>query len=121
MLPPRPRTLLDLLDERYALTPQQAAFVWDDQPFSFEVLWRGANRFAALLLELGVAPGDRVLIRLGNGPEFFDAFYGVLRAGAIAVPLFPASGPDRIAALARLCGATLMVGPSANREEIPGV
>ena len=121
MLPPRPRTLLDLLDERHALTPQQAAFYWDDQPFSFEMLWRGANRFAALLLVLGVARGDRVLIRLGNGPEFFDAFYGVLRAGAIAVPLFPASGPERIAALARLCGATLMVGPSANREDVAGV
>jgi acyl-CoA synthetase (AMP-forming)/AMP-acid ligase II len=121
MLPPRPRTLLDLLDERNALTPQQAAFYWDDQPFSFEMLWRGANRFAALLLELGVGRGDRVLIRLGNGPEFFDAFYGVLRAGAMAVPLFPASGPERIAALARLCGATIMVGPSANREEIAGV
>src|SRR5882757_6702609 len=83
MLPPRPRTLLDLLDERHALTPQQAAFLWDDQPFSFEMLWRGANRFAALLLELGVARGDRVLIRLGNGPEFFDAFYGVRGAGAV--------------------------------------
>jgi acyl-CoA synthetase (AMP-forming)/AMP-acid ligase II len=121
MLPPRLRTLLDLLDERYALTPQQPAFLWDDQPFSFEGLWRGANRFAALLLELGVARGDRVLIRLGNGPEFFDAFYGVLRAGAIAVPLFPASGAERIAALARLCGATIMVGPAAGRDEIPGV
>ena len=58
MLPPR-RTLLDLLDERHALTPQQAAFFWDDQPVSFETLWSGANRFAALLLEQGVARGDR--------------------------------------------------------------
>ena len=109
MRPARLRTLLELLDERRALTPQQAAFYWDDQPFSFEGLWQGANRFAALLLELGVSRDDRVLIRLGNGPEFFDAFYGVLRAGAIAVPLFPASGPERIAALAQRCGAKVMV------------
>src|ERR1019366_7343882 len=118
MPPSRLRTLLDLLEERAALTPQQAAFYWDDQPFSFEGLWRGANRFAAFLLELGVARGDRVLIRLANGPDFFEAFYGVLRAGAIAVPLFPASGPERIAALAQLCGANILVVPGADSEAI---
>ena len=67
------------------------------------------------------ARGDRVLIRLANGPDFFEAFYGVLRAGAIAVPLFPASGPERIAALAQLCGAGTVIVPSATREEIPGL
>src|SRR5579872_4562558 len=105
MRPSPLRTLVELLDERRALTPQQPAFFWDDQPFSFEALWRGANRFAALLSDAGVLRGDRVLIRLGNGPDFFHAFYGALRAGAIAVPLFPASGVERIAALAHLCGA----------------
>jgi acyl-CoA synthetase (AMP-forming)/AMP-acid ligase II len=120
MRAPRLRTLLELLDERCALTPQRTAFLWDDQPFAFEGLWHRAHRFAALLLERGVGPGDRVLIRLGNGPDFFDAFYGVLRAGAIAVPLFPGSGADRIAALARLCGATIMVA-AADGDAIAGV
>jgi acyl-CoA synthetase (AMP-forming)/AMP-acid ligase II len=117
----QPRTLLDLLEQRRALTPQEAAFFWEDQPFSFERVWRGANRFSALMLELSVARGDRVLIRLGNGPDFFEAFYGVLRAGAIAVPLFPGAGTERVAALARLCGATLVVDAGTNREDIPGV
>ena len=121
MLQFRPRTLPDLLEQRDALTPQQAAFFWDDQPFSFEALWRGAKRFAAFLLELGVARGDRVLIRLANGPDFFEAFYGVLRAGAIAVPLFPASGPERIAALAQLCGANILVVPDVDSEAISGL
>jgi acyl-CoA synthetase (AMP-forming)/AMP-acid ligase II len=102
MPPSDPRTLIDLLDERHAHTPGQAAFYWGDQPFSFEWLWHGVNRFAVLLGERGVARGDRVLIRLANGPEFFHAFYGAQRAGAIAVPVFPASGPERIAALAPL-------------------
>jgi acyl-CoA synthetase (AMP-forming)/AMP-acid ligase II len=117
----RPRTLLDLLEQRNALTPHQAAFFWEDQPTSFEALWDGACRFGARLQELGVARGDRVLIRLPNGPDFFQAFYGALRAGAIAVPVFPASGPERLAALARLCGAALAVVPGAGGEEIPGL
>jgi acyl-CoA synthetase (AMP-forming)/AMP-acid ligase II len=117
----RPQTLLELLDQRDALTPQQAAFFWDDQPCSYHALWRDANRFAAFLLALGVARRDRVLIRLANGPEFFPAFYGTLRAGAIAVPLFPGSGAERVAALARLCGAGILVDSGADREEVPGL
>jgi acyl-CoA synthetase (AMP-forming)/AMP-acid ligase II len=115
----RLRTLVDLLDERAALTPEQAAFFWNDEPFNFSTLRRSAYRFAALLTELGVAPGDRILIRLGNGPEFFQAFYGVLRAGAIAVPIFPSSGLERIKALAQLCGARIMVAEEANDD--PGL
>jgi acyl-CoA synthetase (AMP-forming)/AMP-acid ligase II len=121
MPPPPPRTLLDLLDERHARTPQQAAFFWNDQPFSFEWLRQGADRFAACLLDLGIGRGDRVLIRLANGPDFFLAFYGTLRAGAIAVPLFPASGTARVAALARLCGAGVLVTAETDAEAIPGL
>ena len=40
MPPFRPQTLIDLLDERAGRTPAQAAFYWDDQPVSFEQLWR---------------------------------------------------------------------------------
>jgi acyl-CoA synthetase (AMP-forming)/AMP-acid ligase II len=116
----RPRTLVDLLERRAALTGQQSAFFWNDQPHSFEELWRGANRFAAFLLECGVERGDRVLIRLPNGPDFFEAFYGSLRAGATAVPVFPASGAEHIASLARLCGARLVVVASAGGD-IPGM
>ena len=114
------RTLIDLLDERSALTPGQAAFFWDDQPFTFEMLRQSADRFAALLAELGVVRGDRILVRLGNGPEFFQAFYGILRAGAIAVPLYPSSGNERIKSLAELCGARIMVA-AANSDAIDGL
>jgi acyl-CoA synthetase (AMP-forming)/AMP-acid ligase II len=117
----RPRTLVDLLEQRAALTPDRAAFLWDDQPCSFEALWAGVNRFAVLLRDAGVAPGDRVLIRLANGPDFFHAFYGALRAGAIAVPLFPASGVARVAALARMCGASVLVRSGSDGEDVPGL
>ncbi|MEI6668046.1 MAG: AMP-binding protein [Acidobacteriota bacterium] len=121
MPPFRPHTLPDLIEERAAQTPAQAAFYWDDQPVSYAQLRDGVTRVAALLMDRGVGPGDRVLIRLANGPDFFQAFYGALRAGAIAVPVFPGSGADRIAALARLCGSRLMVAPAADPDPVPGI
>jgi long-chain acyl-CoA synthetase len=50
-------------------------------------LARLAGRFAALLVELGIEPGDRVLIWAENSAEWMAAFYGCLLRGALAVPL----------------------------------
>jgi len=115
------RTLIDLVEEQARQRPEQAAFYWEDQPVSYDALWRGVNRFATRLGQFGVVRGDRILIGLPNGPDFFAAFYGAIRAGAIAVPAFPASGPERLAALARLCGATLLVVPGATSTVVDGV
>jgi acyl-CoA synthetase (AMP-forming)/AMP-acid ligase II len=121
MAPFEPRTLIDVIEHRASSMPTHAAFFWNDQPITYADLWQGLTRFAVLLGTRGVAKGDRVLIRLPNGPEFFVAFYGAIRAGAIAVPVFPASGADRIAALALLCGARLLVVPGDHAETVAGV
>ena len=42
---------------------------------------------AGLLKEKGVAPGDRVGIMLPNVPYFAAAYYGILRAGGVVVPM----------------------------------
>ncbi|HET9333609.1 MAG TPA: AMP-binding protein [Gemmatimonadota bacterium] len=46
-----------------------------------------AERVAAALVTAGVHEGDRVALLLGDGPLWQAAFFGVLRAGAVAVPL----------------------------------
>ena len=42
---------------------------------------------AGLLRERGVRPGDRVGVMLPNVPQFAAAYYGILRAGAVVVPM----------------------------------
>jgi acyl-CoA synthetase (AMP-forming)/AMP-acid ligase II len=72
---------------------------------------------AAHLLELGIDRGDRIIIVLPNSHEFFLSFYGVQRARAIAVPVFPGLGPTHILSMAKLCGARAAVVPSTTPEE----
>ncbi len=68
-----------------------------------------ADRFAAGLQSLGVAPGDRVAIMLPNCPQFVVAFYGALKAGATVVPTNPLyTGPELAHQLAD-AGATVLV------------
>jgi long-chain acyl-CoA synthetase len=59
----------------------------DAAALSFGELDRLSARMAGMLRERGVAPGDRVGLMLPNVPEFAVAYYGILRAGGIVVPM----------------------------------
>ena len=60
------------------------------QPYRREITWRvfdeKANRFANMLIERGIKKGDKVAILLYNCLEWLPIYFGVLKAGAIAVP-----------------------------------
>ncbi|MBE1496370.1 acetyl-CoA synthetase [Amycolatopsis lexingtonensis] len=55
-----------------------------------------SDRFAVLLGNLGVRPGERVFTLLGRTPELYVAVLGALKAGCVLSPLFPAFGPEPI-------------------------
>ncbi|MEW5320981.1 long-chain fatty acid--CoA ligase [Geobacillus thermoleovorans] len=48
-----------------------------------------SSQLAHVLIELGVKPGDRVVVTMPNSPEAIVAFSGVLKAGAVVVPVLP--------------------------------
>ncbi len=89
---PTPASLAGALDRAAADAGTGLRFVARDESARFlpwsEVRER-ARRTAAGLLALGVRPGDRVGLVFPTGPEFFDAFFGSLLAGAAPVPLYP--------------------------------
>ena len=66
---------------------------------SYRELDAASARVALLLLEDGLQPGERVVLLLPNVPEFAAAYYGVLRAGGVAVPLDPYLTRTEIAAI----------------------
>jgi fatty-acyl-CoA synthase len=106
-------TLIEMLSQRAECSPDRPAFGFGRTAVSFGELWAGINRFAAFLQLRTLSRREPVVIALPNSAEFFYAFYGVQRAGGIAVPVFPASGPERIFSLADLCGARLVVASSS--------
>ncbi|MEU9860629.1 long-chain fatty acid--CoA ligase [Streptomyces sp. NPDC047971] len=67
-----------------------------------------AGRFAALLTARGVNPGDRVCVMLPNTLDFPVLYYGILRAGAVVVPMNPLLKPREIAHYLRDSGAVLL-------------
>jgi long-chain acyl-CoA synthetase len=68
--------------------PSAEAVVEVDGPrLTYRELWDASARVAGGLREAGVASGDRVAIRLGNGVDWVLGFLGTLMAGGVAVPV----------------------------------
>ena len=46
------------------------------------------------LIDLGIEPGDRVAVLCGTRPEWTYAHFGIVAAGAVAVPIYPTNSPE---------------------------
>lgn len=68
-----------------------------------------SNRFADVLHELGVRPGERVCILLGRTPELYVAALGAWKAGCVVSPLFSAFGPEPVRQRLAISEATTLV------------
>jgi long-chain acyl-CoA synthetase len=66
-------------------------------------------RVAERLAAGGIRPGDRVAVMVPNVPEYVAAYYGVLRAGAVVVPLDVDVKRDEVRAMLADAGASLLI------------
>ncbi|NEC06377.1 long-chain fatty acid--CoA ligase [Streptomyces sp. SID7909] len=97
--------------------PHQPALRLDDQVLDYRTLDRHSARVASWLTAEGVTPGDRVAIMLPNIPDFAVAYYGVLRAGAVVVPLNPLLKAGEIGYSAEDCAARTILTWRASLPE----
>lgn len=89
--------------------PHQPAILFKGKSLSYRRLERDANRFARALHQLGVNRGDRVMILLPNLPQTVIAFFGILKAGAVAAFSTPLSNPEELVRQVETSGATALV------------
>jgi long-chain acyl-CoA synthetase len=79
--------LASILTESAARVPDNPAIRLGDVELTYAELDDRSARMAAVLTAKGVRAGDRVGVMLPNVPEFPVAYYGVLRAGGVVVPM----------------------------------
>jgi long-chain acyl-CoA synthetase len=70
-----------------AFSPDRSAVRLDDSVLTYAQLDDASARVAGLLRSRGVRPGDRVGLMMPNVPYFAIAYYGILRAGGVVVPM----------------------------------
>jgi long-chain acyl-CoA synthetase len=81
------RNLASFLTETAERHGDRPALKLDDATVTYAQLDEGSARTAAMLRAKGFEPGDRVGVMLPNVPYFAVAYYGILRAGGVVVPM----------------------------------
>ncbi|TNF34963.1 MAG: long-chain fatty acid--CoA ligase [Deltaproteobacteria bacterium] len=109
-----PRTLLDIFFERVRVAPDAEAMRWVDADGVVHALTWGAwdqraRALAAGLLELGLAPGARVVVLSRTRVEWALIDVAVLMAGGISVPIFPNELPTSCGRVLRDSGARVAI------------
>jgi fatty-acyl-CoA synthase len=98
---------LEVSARRYPFKP---AIVYYDTPLGFAEIHDEAQQIAGHLEQrCGVRKGDRVLLYMQNSPQFVIAYYGILRANAVVVPLNPMYLTTEFLRCAQDAGATTAI------------
>ncbi len=88
--------LAETLARAAATYPDRPAIRLDERVLNYRELDEASARVASWLLRRGITEGDRVGLMLPNVPEFGELYYGILRAGAIVVPMNPLFKPREV-------------------------
>ena len=105
--PEMPETKRSTWKEYDLIEPSRAPYY--RREITWNVFNEKANRFANLLLERGVQKGDKVGILLMNCLEWLPIYFGILKTGALAVPLNFRYSADEIKYCVELADVDILV------------
>ena len=107
-----------MLEETANRYGKKAAIALGDRRLSYAELDEASNKVANTLLSIGVDKGDRVAMLLPNSPEFVIIYFGIVKAGGIAVPLDINYKVDELASLFDSCQPKVMLAESRALESL---
>ncbi|HEX7744884.1 MAG TPA: AMP-binding protein [Micromonosporaceae bacterium] len=122
---PAQDTLADRVRRAALSRPEHPALLWHDQMVTWAELDARVDAVAAVLLR-SVPPDSagrpgRVAIALPNSPDFAVAFFGILRAGLVAVPVNPDFTAREFRHVLGDSGAALLLCTGAVRDRLDGI
>lgn len=89
---------------------RKTALFWGEREYSYAEFSHQSTFIAAdLRTRFGVEPGDRVGLWLKNCPEFVPALFGILNAGAVAVPINNFLKPDEVSFILSDAGINVLI------------
>lgn len=108
--------------ESVAKHSSKTAMFWGEHQFTFATLHEQSCIVAQeLVANFGVQPGDRVGLWLKNRPEFVPAYFGILNAGGVVVPVNNFLKPDEVSYMLQNCGAKVLVTEEELGGHVPAI
>ncbi|GAA3826866.1 hypothetical protein GCM10022226_54620 [Sphaerisporangium flaviroseum] len=116
---PEEATLHGLIEEQIARTPDRTAVTFEGASLTYAELGAWADRIAGRLRSLGAGPGTPVAVCAERSLELVAGLLGVLKAGALYVPLDPEYPADRLAFMLADSGAEIVLTQRRLRDTLP--
>ena len=104
--------IADFVRDAAGRRPDHPALVTRSHELTWAEVDRRVDRAARALSARGLERGARVALMIGNRPEFAVAYFGVLRAGLVAVPLNTGYTAHEVARLCADAGASVLIHDS---------
>ncbi len=101
--------------EKYGSKP---AIIFRGEELTYEELEARSNQVASALTETGVRPDDRVGIYMPNNLEYMPAFFGIIKAGAVPVPLNFRRAEKGLIYVLEDSGVNVIIGSEHFAEEL---
>jgi long-chain acyl-CoA synthetase len=119
----RRRNLGFFFDQAAARVPDKVAIIdlfgGRERCSTYRQLDTRMNAVARMLARLGVRPGERVAMLIGNRTEFIEFFFGAMRAGAIPLPLNTRLAAGTLAPIVADAACVLaVVDPASHRDAL---
>lgn len=119
------KDLLDLFETSVKRFPTRVAMRIErdgrKEQYTFEDVRELTYRAAGFFAKNGISSGGRVILFSNNMPEWGMSYFGILKAGATAIPIDPASTVDEIVAFAKAGEASALVVSPKLAAENPGL
>ncbi|MFC4104602.1 AMP-binding protein [Micromonospora zhanjiangensis] len=118
------RTLADRVRRAALDRPDRPALIWYDRTITWSELDDAVDRVAAALAAHAPPTGDhpaRIAVALPNSPDFAVAFFAILRAGLVAVPVNPGFTPPELRHVLSDSGASVLIGTDRVCDVVAGL
>jgi len=112
------QTLVDILTSSALRHPDREAYKFDKISLTFAELDRKTTQLANVLLKKNVKQGDKVAIYLPRSIESVIAVYGILKAGAVFVPVDPFAPASRVQFLLQDCAIELLITSKSQTKKL---
>jgi 2,3-dihydroxybenzoate-AMP ligase len=110
------RALIEHYLDAFAKWPDRVAIVDDSGTLTYAELAARAEHSARVLVDLGIGPGDRVVVQLPNTALFASLYLALQHVGAIPIMALPSHRFREIEQFVRLSGAVALASPAVAKD-----
>ena len=98
--------------------PKNPAVIYQDNSITYKEIDEQTDKLAATLISTGIKKGDRVGIYINKSIPSIVSIFGILKAGAVYIPLDPKAPLERLAYIIRNCGIECLLTSTARLDSV---